>query len=143
MLRHTLSMSRQSLLYSLLMAELLLQQTCLGSSHFFSILCRVRNLLLNNFYCHDIIFLCHDRDFCLQFFILSQHELFCCNILFVIFSTSVMTIFVFVTKKFTLASCCVCHEIKLLYCDNFFMPCLIVMLFSIAIELSFVTTEFI
>ena len=93
------------------------RQTCLCSSHFFSIfccniklLCRDRNLLLSKFYCRDIIFLCRDRDFCLQFFILSQNEFLCRNILFVIFSTSIATIFVFVVTKFTLASCCVCRD---------------------------------
>ena len=114
-------MSRKSLLYSLFMAKLfvatlntLSQQTCLGSSHFFSIFRRDRNLLLSNFYCHD-------RDFYLHFFILSQHEFLCRNIHFVIFSTSVATIFVFVAKKFTSASCCVCRDIKLLCRDKVFL----------------------
>ena len=104
------------------------QQTCLGSSHFSSIFCRDmkllfrdRNFLLSNFYCRDIIFICRDRDFCLQFFILSQHEFLCHTILSVIFSTSVATIFVFVSTKFTSASCCVCHDIKLLCRDKVFL----------------------
>ena len=104
------------------------RQTCLDSSHLFSIFgcdiklfCCKRNLLLNNFYCHHIIFLCRDRDFCLQFFILSQHEFLCHNILFVIFSTSITTIFVFVAKKFTSTSCCVCHNTKLLCRDTVFL----------------------
>ena len=136
MSRHSFSMSRQNLLYSLSLAKLffvttlnpLSRQTFLGSSHLFSIFCRDRkllccdrNLLLNNFYCHDIIFLCNDRDSCLQFFILSQHEFLCRNILFVIFSTSVATIFVFIVTKFTSASCCVCHNIKLLCHDKVFL----------------------
>ena len=48
--------------------------TCLGWSHVSSIfcrdiklLCRDRNLSLNNFYCRDI-------DLCLVFFIVSQHK---------------------------------------------------------------------
>ena len=112
------------MLYSLSLAELfvatlnpLSRQTFLGSSQLSSIfyhdkklLCRDRNLLLSNFYCRDIIFLCRDRGSCLKFVILSQH-------FFVIFSISVMTIFVFVATKFTSASCCVCHNIKLL-CHN-------------------------
>ena len=135
MSRQTLSMSQESLLYSLLLAKLFVAtlnplslQTCLGSSHFFSIfyreiklICCDRNLLLNNFYCHDIIFLCRDRDFCIQFFIPSQHEFMCRNILFVIFLTSVATIFVFVVTKFTSASCCVYCDIKLLYRDKVFL----------------------
>ena len=135
MSRHTLSMSRQSLIYSLLLVELfvatlnpLSRQTCLGSSYFFSIfyrytklICCDRNLLLSNFYYRDIIFLCRDRDFCLQFFIMSQHEFLCRNIMFVIFSTSVTTIFVFVATKFTSALCCVCLNIKLLCRDKVFL----------------------
>ena len=135
MSRQTLSMSRQSLLYSLLLAELFvatlnpsLRKTCLGLSHLFSIfcrdiklLCRDRNILLSSFYYRNIIFLCRDKDLCLQFFILSQHELLCRNILFVIFSTSAVTIFVFVAIKFTSASCCVCRDIKLLYRDKVFL----------------------
>ena len=130
--RQTLSMSRQSHLYSLSIAELfvatlnpLSRQTCLGSSHFFSIfchdiklLCRDRNILLSNFYCRDIIFLCRDRDFCLKFFILSQHEFLCRNILFVIFSTSVATIFVFVATKFTSTSSFLYRNREILCCDK-------------------------
>ena len=94
MSRQTFSMSRQSLLYSLSLAKRfvatlnpLSQQTCLGFSHLSSIfchdrklICRDRNLLLSNSYYRDIIFFCHDRDFCLQFFILLQHELLCATI---------------------------------------------------------------
>ena len=119
--RHSFSMLRQSPLYSLSLAELfvatlnpLSRQTCLGSSHLSSIfchakklLCHDRNLLLSNFYCRD-------RDSCLQFVILLQHDFPCRNILFVIFSTYVATIFVFVVTKFTSASCCVYRDIKLL-----------------------------
>ena len=104
------------------------RQTCLVSSHLSSIfccddifLCHKKNLLLSNFYCRDRIFLYHDRDFCLHFFILSQHEFLCSNILFVIFSTFVATIFIFVVKKFTSASCCACRDIKLLCHDKVFL----------------------
>ena len=140
MSRQTLSMSRQSLLYSLLLAELfvatlnpLSRKTCLSLSHLFSIFCHDikilshdRNILLSSFYYRNRIFLCRDKDFYLQFFILSQHEFLCRNILFVIFLTSVVTIFVFVATKFTSASCCVCRDIKLLYRDKVFLspiPC--------------------
>ena len=174
LVRQTLSMSRQSLLYSLSLAELFVatlnpwsRPTCLGSSHLSSIFYRDRNLLLHNFYCYD-------RDFYLRFFILSQHEFLCRNILFVIFPTSVATIFVFVATKFISSSCCVCRgkvflspilslnvalrhkiclgldirwnvyrNIEILCRDNFVMLCLIVLLFSIVTELSFVAIEFI
>ena len=63
----------------------MLQHSCLGWSHVTSIFRRDRNLLPNNFYCSDIIFLCRDRDFCFMFIILSQHEFLCHNILLVNF----------------------------------------------------------
>ena len=135
MSRQTLSMSRQSLLYSLSLTELfvvtlnpLSRQIYLGSSHLSSIfycdrklLRRDRNLLLKIFYCSNTIFLCHDKDSCLRFFILSQHDFLCRNIIFVIFSTYVIVIFVFVVTKFTFASCCDCCDIKLLCHDRIFL----------------------
>ena len=123
------------------------QPTCLGSSHFSSIFCRNRklqcrdrNLLFNNFYCRDIIFLYHDRDFCLQFFILSQHEFLCRNILFIIFSTFVEKIFVSVATKFSLASCCVYRDIKLLCSDKVFLSPIPGFEFCVTIFFSSITT---
>ena len=118
-LRQTLSMS----LVELFVATLnpLSRPTCLGSSHLSSIFCRDRKLLYRNRNLLLINFYCRDRDFFLQFFILSQHEFLLRNILFVIFPTSIVTLFVFVPTKFISALCCVYRDIKLLCYDKVFL----------------------
>ena len=125
MWRQTLSMSRQSLLYSLSLTKLfvstldpLSRQTCLGSSHLFSIFYRNINLLLSNFYCRDIIFL-----FCNKISAFSsslcRNICFCVAIIFLSFSSlSTTTIVAFVATTFTLTSSFLCCNREILCRDK-------------------------
>ena len=127
-------MSRQTL--KMLVAELfvatlksLLRQICLDLSHFSSIFCR------------DNVFSCHDRDFCLQFFIVLRQNFMRRNILLVIL------------LNFCRDNKCLCRDIvllnlklslsrhKLLCHDQVFLPFNVDFEFCVMTKFSFVATK--